>query len=171
MPRSSRHLIAVASLATLAALQSAPAAAQALPLIGQIMCAGYDFAPRDWVKLDGQLLPIAENQTLFALIGTTYGGDGQNTFAVPDMRGRTMIHRRQSPGTSNYQLGQSGGGGEYRTLTTLNLPPHSHQVLPLGSSSRKGCCIQSSDNALRGGNEHCWHAIKQHEFGWFWNIN
>jgi microcystin-dependent protein len=134
MSRSSRHLIAVASLATLAALQSAPAAAQSQPFIGQIMCAGYSFEPRDWVKLDGQLLAIAQNQALFALIGTTYGGDGQNTFAVPDMRGRTMIHRGQSPGTSNYQLGQSGGG-EYRTLTTLNLPPHSHQVLPLGSSN------------------------------------
>lgn len=134
MFKSSHRFISAASLATLAALQFVPAAAHAEPFIGQIMCAGYNFEPTGWVKLDGQLLAIAENDALFALIGTTYGGDGQTTFAVPDMRGRTMIHRGQGPGISNYQLGQSGGG-EYRNVTTLNLPPHSHQVIPLGSTN------------------------------------
>lgn len=134
MFKSPRHFIAVASLASLAALQSAPAAAQANPFIGQIMCAGYNFAPRGWASLDGQLLPIAENDALFSLLGTTYGGDGQSTFALPDMRGRIMIHQGQGPGLSSYQLGQSGGT-ENTTVTISNLPPHSHQVVPLGSTN------------------------------------
>ena len=134
MFKSSRHLIAVASLATLAALQSAPVAAQAEPFIGQIMCAGYNFAPRGWASLDGQLLSIAENSALFSLLGTTYGGDGQTTFGLPDARGRIMIHQGQGPGLSSYLLGQSAGT-ETTTVTISNLPPHSHQVSPLGSTN------------------------------------
>lgn len=134
MFKSTCHLIAVASLSTLAALQSVPASAQATPYIGQIMCAGYNFTPLGWAKLDGQLLAISQNEALFALIGTTYGGDGQVTFALPDARGRIMIHQGQGPGLSSYQLGQSAGT-ETTTVTIANLSPHSHQVSPLGSTN------------------------------------
>jgi microcystin-dependent protein len=80
----------------------------------------------------GQLLPISENETLFQLIGTTFGGDGQSTFALPDLRGRTPIGTGQSSGTSNYVIGQTQGV-EQVTLTTNQIPNHTHVVVATGS--------------------------------------
>lgn len=100
---------------------------QSDPYIGQIAIVGFDFAPRGWASCDGQILSIAQNTALFSLLGTTYGGDGQTTFALPDLRGRVPIHRGQGPGLSNYSLGQSGGS-QTITLTTAQLPAHSHSV-------------------------------------------
>ncbi len=80
-----------------------------LPFVGEIFIMGCNFAPVGFAACNGQLLPISEYETLFALIGTTYGGDGQTTFAAPDMRGRVAIHQGQSAGTSNYIIGQTGG--------------------------------------------------------------
>ncbi|HSN77590.1 MAG TPA: tail fiber protein [Anaerolineae bacterium] len=97
----------------------------ATPYIGQIMAFGGNFAPQGWALCDGSLLPISQYETLFSLIGTTYGGDGQNTFALPDLRGRVPLHQGQGPGLSSYSLGQSGGA-EAVTLTTGQLPAHSH---------------------------------------------
>ena len=103
----------------------------ATPYVGQIMAFGGNFAPQGWALCDGSLLPISQYETLFTLIGTTYGGDGQTTFALPDLRGRAALHQGQGPGLSSYSLGQSGGA-EAVTLTVGQLPPHSHPAM--GSS-------------------------------------
>jgi microcystin-dependent protein len=88
--------------------------------VGEIRMFAGNFAPLGWSFCDGSLLPIAENDTLFALIGTTYGGDGETSFALPDFRGRVPIHVN-----GEHPLGQQGGV-ETVTLTSANLPPHTH---------------------------------------------
>ncbi|MCB2067106.1 MAG: phage tail protein [Erythrobacter sp.] len=106
-------------------MPSAPATAQAEPFIGQLGLFGTNFCPRGWASASGQIMSIAANNALFALIGTTYGGDGQTTFALPDLRGRAPLHMGQGPGLSNYVMGQVGGQ-ESVTLTTSQIPSHSH---------------------------------------------
>ncbi len=95
------------------------------PFIGEIAMFGGNFAPRSWALCNGQLLPISQNEALFSLLGTTYGGDGRTTFGLPDLRGRVPIHAGQGPGLSNYQLGQRGGA-ETVTLTSAEMPSHNH---------------------------------------------
>jgi microcystin-dependent protein len=95
------------------------------PFIGEIRMIGFNFAPVGWANCDGRLMPISENDTLFALIGTTYGGDGQETFALPDLRGRVPIHVGPQIGSG---LGASGGS-ENVTLTVQQIPSHSHPLL------------------------------------------
>lgn len=95
------------------------------PLLGTIILFAGNFAPRGWALCDGQLLPISQNQALFSILGTTYGGDGKTTFALPDLRGRAPIHAGHGPGLSDYRLG-ARGGVESVTLTQQNLPPHAH---------------------------------------------
>lgn len=96
------------------------------PFIGQIQAVGFNFAPRGWALCDGQLLPINSNQALFSLLGTTYGGDGRTTFALPDLRGRSIVHPGTGPGLAPIQQGQRGGI-ENTTLIANNIPP-----LPVG---------------------------------------
>jgi microcystin-dependent protein len=84
-----------------------------------------NFAPRGWAFCNGQIMSIAQNTAVFALVGTTYGGDGVTTFALPDLRGRVPIHFGQGPGLSNYDLGQVAGS-ETTTLLISNLPAHNH---------------------------------------------
>src|SRR3979411_3310275 len=79
------------------------------PFIGMLMLAPYTFAPQGWMFCQGQLLPIAENDALFTLLGTTYGGDGQSTFGLPDLRGRVALHQGQGQGLQNYVLAETGG--------------------------------------------------------------
>ena len=79
------------------------------PYVGQIILVGFNYAPVGWAFCDGRLLSIAEYDTLFNLIGTTYGGDGETTFALPDLRGRVAIGTGQGPGLSNYTIGETGG--------------------------------------------------------------
>jgi len=95
------------------------------PLIGQIMMFGGNFAPSGWALCNGQLVAISQNSALFALIGTIYGGDGQVTFALPNLQGRTPVHQGQGPGLANYVMGQTGGQ-ETVALTTNQLPAHTH---------------------------------------------
>ncbi|MDN5000403.1 phage tail protein [Bradyrhizobium sp. GCM10027634] len=96
------------------------------PFIGEIRMFGGNFAPLGWNLCDGSLLPISDNEALFNLIGTTYGGDGQNTFALPDLRGRVPIHQGQGPLiTQNYVIGEQSGV-ESVTLTTQTIPIHNH---------------------------------------------
>ncbi len=90
------------------------------PFVGEIRMAGFNFPPAGWARCDGSLLPIAENDTLFNLIGTTYGGDGQTTFALPDLRGRMPVHAG-----NGLTLGQVGGV-EQVTLTANQIPSHTH---------------------------------------------
>lgn len=92
------------------------------PFIGQIMMAAFDFNPRNWAKCDGELIEISQNNSLFALLGTTYGGDGRTNFALPDMRGRTPYHRSQALRQGSYY------GFESVALTTSNIPSHTHQL-------------------------------------------
>lgn len=102
------------------------------PFVGEIRMFGGSFAPAGWMLCQGQLLPISENETLFNLIGTTYGGDGQATFGLPDLQGRIPIHVGQGPGISQtYQLGEQGGT-ESVTLSVNQIPNHTHTLI--GSS-------------------------------------
>ncbi len=105
------------------------------PFIGEVRFVGFNFAPRGWAKCDGQILPINSNQALFSILGTTYGGDGRTTFALPDMRGRTPIHRGSGPGLSSYNLGQKGGA-ESITLTPAQIPSHHHALKGVSASAR-----------------------------------
>jgi microcystin-dependent protein len=97
------------------------------PFLAQIIMFGGNFAPRGWALCNGQLLPIASNQALFSLLGTTYGGDGRTTFALPDLRSRSPIHAGRGPGLADIKLGQRGGI-ETKTLTVLELPNHFHNA-------------------------------------------
>lgn len=99
----------------------------ATPYIGEIKIIAWNFAPKNWALCNGQLLPINQNQALFSILGTTYGGNGQTTFALPDLRGRTPLH------TGNgFVLGQSAGE-ESHTLNISEIPAHSHAAV--GSSN------------------------------------
>lgn len=95
------------------------------PLLGQIIMFGGNFAPRGWALCDGQLIAISSNAALFSLLGTTYGGDGRTTFALPDLRGRAPVHAGTGPGINPVRLGQKGGH-ESITLAVNNMPVHSH---------------------------------------------
>jgi microcystin-dependent protein len=97
------------------------------PFIGQIMMVGFNFAPRGWAFCDGQLLPISQNQALFSLLGTTYGGDGHTTFALPDLRGRVAIHQGTGPGLTPRAMGQKAGS-EHVYLTANTMPVHGHSA-------------------------------------------
>lgn len=98
------------------------------PFVGEIRMFAGNFAPAGWMFCDGQLLPISENETLFNLIGTTYGGDGQETFALPNLQSRIPLHQGTGSGLSTYQLAESGGT-ESVTLTTQQIPTHTHPAL------------------------------------------
>ncbi|HXH02316.1 MAG TPA: tail fiber protein [Candidatus Competibacteraceae bacterium] len=100
----------------------------AQPYVGEIRMFAGNFAPAGWMLCEGQLLPIAENEALFQLIGTTYGGDGESTFALPDLRGRVPIHQGSDNQGNFYTLGKSGGS-ETVTLTVSQIPAHSHPLL------------------------------------------
>ena len=112
------------------------------PFLGEIRLVGFTFAPQGWALCDGQLLSIAQNTALFSLLGTTYGGNGQTTFALPDLRGRVPIHPGQGPGLSNYVLGEQSGS-ENVTLNASQLPGHNH---PLASSNQQGSSSDPSGN-------------------------
>lgn len=95
------------------------------PYIGQIQTFGFDFAPRGWALCKGQIMSIAQNTALFSLIGTMYGGDGSQTFALPNLQGRVAIGQGQSPNTGQYPIGATGGTSNVTILTT-NMPQHTH---------------------------------------------
>jgi microcystin-dependent protein len=115
-----------------------------------------NFAPKGWAFCQGQIMSIAQNTALFSLLGTTYGGNGQTTFALPDLRGRAPIGVGQGPGLSNYVLGQLGGT-ENVTLTTNNLPAHNHPVtgtvqLPVNGDSADAVGPEGTYPAISGTN-------------------
>lgn len=112
------------------------------PFLGQIILFGGNFAPRGWAQCNGQLLPISQNSALFSILGTTYGGDGRTTFALPDLRGRAPIGWGNGPGLGPVELGEVGGA-QTTTLTIPNLPSHNHPVtqslqVAQGASSNGG---------------------------------
>jgi microcystin-dependent protein len=97
------------------------------PFLGQIQPFGFNFPTRGWAFCDGQLLSIAANSALFSLLGTMYGGDGRTTFALPDLRGRSIVHIGTGPGLSPIRQGERSGR-ENITLSTANMPSHNHSV-------------------------------------------
>jgi microcystin-dependent protein len=123
----------------------------AQPYVGEIRMFAGNFAPAGWMFCEGQLLPISENETLFQLIGTTYGGDGQSTFALPDLRGRIPIHQG-----NGFILAETGGAEEI-TLTVQQIPVHSHPMLSTNDLSTSTTPLnhvlcQSANKNFRAGN-------------------
>jgi microcystin-dependent protein len=118
----------------------------ASPYTGEIRMFGGNFAPSGWATCDGQTMAISEYETLFQLIGTTYGGDGQTTFNLPNLAGRAVVHQGNN-GTSTYVIGQSGGVTNV-TLTTGQMTAHSHTVVAEGSAANT--TSGSPNNAVYG---------------------
>ena len=116
----------------------------AQPYVGEIRMFAGNFAPAGWMFCEGQVLPISENETLFQLIGTTYGGDGTATFALPDLRGRLPLHQGQQGQGQSYILGQAAGV-EQVTLDVTQLPSHSHLLL---ASSDNASTSNAAGNVL-----------------------
>jgi microcystin-dependent protein len=144
-----RLLAFTAGGAVVAAATPRTALAGADAFIGEISLVAFTFAPRGWAFCDGQLLPIAQNTALFALLGTTYGGNGQTTFALPDLRGRVPLHAGggTGPGLSTYNLGESAGV-ENVTLLAGQMPAHNHLM---NASSANGTS-DSPANGIMGKN-------------------
>lgn len=105
------------------------------PYIGELRIYSFTFAPKGWALCNGQILSIAQNQALFSILGTTYGGNGQTTFALPDLRGRVPIHWGSGPGIS-VDLGQRAGE-ESHTLTIAEMPQHNHFVQAYGNTAQQ----------------------------------
>ena len=121
------------------------------PFLGQILLFGGNFAPRGWAFCEGQLLPIAQNSALFSILGTTYGGDGRTTFALPDLRGRSPISQGSGPGLPTYALGQKGGQTTV-TLNNLEMPAHNHvATATVGGTVRVGTSSAGPDTPTANG--------------------
>jgi microcystin-dependent protein len=111
------------------------------PFVAEIRVFGFGFPPKGWALCNGQLLPISQNTALFSLLGTTYGGDGKSTFALPNLQGQAPMQPGQGPGLSLHDLGESGGS-ETTTLLDSEAPGHSHQWM---------ACPQSAQDRTPGG--------------------
>lgn len=112
------------------------------PFLGEMRNFGFNFAPQGWAQCQGQLMSISANSALFSLLGTMYGGDGQVTFGLPDLRGRSAISLGQGPGLSNRTQGELGGS-EQVTLTSQQVAPHTHPVTASSTATGK-----SPENAV-----------------------
>ena len=117
------------------------------PFLAQIMMFGGNFAIRGWSLCDGQLLPISSNTALFSLLGTTFGGDGRTTFALPDLRGRVAIHPGNGPGVSLYRWGEKGGQ-ETVTLNQTQIPSHSHSATLKVNSAPATFSTPTADSSI-----------------------
>lgn len=106
------------------------------PFVAEIRIFPFNFAPKGWAWCNGQILPISQNTALFSLLGTTYGGDGKSTFALPDLQGRAPMHPGQGPGLSLHDLGETGGS-ETVTLLESEIPAHSHALMSLGAPANR----------------------------------
>lgn len=113
--------------------------------LGQLMAVGFNFCPRGWASADGQLLAISTNTALFSLLGTTYGGDGQVTFALPDLRGRSIVHPGQGPGLSPISLGERSGQESVALLPT-QLPIHTHSATSVLAASENSADKTTPEN-------------------------
>ena len=140
--------LAVVAVTGALAVQTAPANAGSDPYVGETMLVGFNFCPRGWATADGQLMPIAQNQALFSLLGTYYGGDGRTTFALPDLRGRVPINQGAGPGLSPVTIGQRGGA-EAVGLSAANMPNHTHTATAASTLNATGT---ASDAGTPGGN-------------------
>jgi len=118
------------------------------PFLGEIMIVGFNFAPRGWALCEGQILPINQNQSLYSLLGTQFGGDGRTTFALPDLRGRSVRNRGNGAGVNNVNIGQKGGAN---TLT-MNIGQMTNHTHPIAVSNASG------EESVAGGNHIANHA-------------
>jgi microcystin-dependent protein len=126
------------------------------PVLGVVTMFGSYFPPRGWATCSGQILAIAQNTALFSILGTTYGGDGQTTFALPDLRGRTPVHPGQAAGTNFFALGQASGA-ENITLLSSNLPAHNHTgTLTMGVSTSAASTDEPGGAVPAVGNVNSW---------------
>jgi len=121
------------------------------PFVGQIILVGFNFAPAGWFPCDGRLLPIAQFDVLFTLIGTTYGGDGNTTFALPDLRGRVPIGQGTGAGLTPRTIGESAGA-ETVTLSGTQLPPHTHAIDTSALSATIACKTGAGNSQSPVGN-------------------
>jgi len=112
------------------------------PFLGEVRPVGFNFAPQGWALCQGQTMAISQNTALFALLGTTYGGNGQTTFALPNLQGQVALSSGQGPGLQMYDLGQIGGEPTV-LLTTLELPAHNHQVAALSTAATSATPVAS----------------------------
>ncbi|MEL7252738.1 MAG: tail fiber protein [Pseudomonadota bacterium] len=112
-------------------------AADSEPFLGEMKIVGYNFCPRGWAEANGQLLPIAQNQALFSILGTIYGGDGRTTFALPDLRGRVVLSRGAGPGLSSF-FQSAKAGSETANMAANNMPAHNHRVNANNKNGDKG---------------------------------
>ena len=117
------------------------------PFLAEVRLFAGNFAPRGWTFCDGQLLSISQNQALFALLGTIYGGDGRTTFALPDLRGRVAISPGSGPGLSTYRQGVRGGA-ESIVLSASEIPSHSHAIFADAQVGRGGSTTSPTNNYL-----------------------
>ena len=120
------------------------------PFLGEIRAFGFNFAPTGWAFCNGQLLPITQNTALFSLLGTTYGGDGRVTFALPNLQGLAPIHEGQGPGLSLIDLGQTGGQTTV-TLLGTEMPGHNHSVAASTTAATANVPAANSFTAQGGG--------------------
>lgn len=121
------------------------------PFVGEISYVGFNFAPDGWFQCNGQTLPINQYSALYSLLGTTYGGDGVTNFKLPDMRGKVPVHQGQSPGYSNFTMGQTSGA-ENVTLTATQLPTHSHPATAVSTSTSAVAPGASATSTLKAAN-------------------
>jgi len=119
------------------------------PFLAEVRLFGFNFAPRGWASCDGQILPISQYQSMYSLLGTTFGGDGRTTFALPDLRGRVPVH----PG-AGIQLGQKGGQ-ETHALTVAEMPQHSHALL---ASTANAASATPAGNVYARAGSNTYHA-------------
>jgi microcystin-dependent protein len=120
------------------------------PFLGEVKIFGFNFAPRGWATCDGQILPINQTQSLYSLLGTTFGGDGRTSFALPDLRGRVPMHMGSSGGPS-FTMGNKAGE-ENHTLSAQEMPAHTHTMrasnAPGTSDHAEGAFLAGSENHL-----------------------
>ncbi len=131
---------------SVATIEPLPVAEASEPFIAEIIHFGGNFAPRGWAFCDGQLLPISQNQALFSILGTTFGGDGRTTFALPELRGRVIVHPGSGPGLDTVRLGQKMGTNNFQ-IGINNLPSHNHG---LGAAILQGVPVVGDSVALTG---------------------
>jgi microcystin-dependent protein len=123
------------------------------PFLAEIRIFPSNFAPKGWAFCNGQLLPISQNTALFSLLGTTYGGDGKSTFALPNIEGRAPMHPGQGPGLSLHDLGEAGGS-ETVTLLESEIPAHSHGLMSLGAPANRTNPIGNTIARVSAGNAY-----------------
>lgn len=153
--KNALRIAAAVSVLAASLVPAAPASAQSAqdPFIGQMVWVAFDFCPRNWATANGQLLAISQNQALFSLLGTQFGGNGQTNFALPNLQGRIIVGQGQGPALANVVIGEAGGSTS-RTLTVQNLPSHVHGVtagLQLNASSAGGTSAAPAGNVLADG--------------------